>query len=39
MIQKITLWSIAALASLGVFYLYTRADFLLMLASQMWGCF
>jgi hypothetical protein len=38
-IRKIALWSLAMLASLGVFSLYTRPDFLLTLANQMWACF
>jgi hypothetical protein len=37
--QKIALWSLAVLASLGVFALYTRPDFLLTLANQVWACF
>lgn len=36
---KIALWSAALAASLGVFSLYTRPDFLLTLASQVWSCF
>ena len=39
MIQKIALWSLAIAASLGVFALYTRPDFLLTLANQLWACF
>lgn len=37
--QKIVLWSLAIGASLGVFALYTRPDFLLTLADQLWSCF
>ncbi len=29
----------AVLASLGVLLLYTRPDFLLMVADQVWACF
>ena len=29
----------AALALLGIFVLYTRPDFLLTLANQVWACF
>ena len=39
MALKISLWAIAILASLGVFALYTRPDFLFTLASQVWACF
>jgi len=37
--QKIALWALAIIASLAVFALYTRPDFLFTLASQVWGCF
>jgi len=37
--QKIGLWALAILASLGVFFLYTRPDFLFTLANQVWACF
>ena len=37
--QKTLLWSLAIFASLGVFYLYTRPDFLVTLANQVWSCF
>jgi len=39
---KISVWAaaLAALAALlGVFALYTRPDFLLTLANQVWACF
>lgn len=36
---KIALWSGAIAASLGVFALYTRPDFLFTLANQVWACF
>ena len=36
---KLALCSLAIAASLGVFALYTRPDFLLTLANQMWSCF
>lgn len=39
MLQKTMLWSLAILASLGVFALYTRPDFLVTLANQVWSCF
>jgi len=37
--KKIGWWALATLASLGVFSLYTRPDFLLTLANQIWACF
>lgn len=36
---KIALWTLAIGASLGVFWLYTRPDFLLTLSQQLWSCF
>jgi hypothetical protein len=36
---KIALWTLAVAASLGVFSLYTRPDFLLTLSNQVWSCF
>jgi hypothetical protein len=39
MLQKLSWWTAAALASWGVFALYTRPDFLLTLADQVWSCF
>jgi len=39
MALKMAGWSLAILASLGVFALYTRPDFLLVLANQVWSCF
>jgi hypothetical protein len=36
---KIVLWTLAIAASLGVFWLYTRPDFLLTLSQQLWSCF
>ena len=36
---RIALWTVALAASLGVFALYTRHDFLFMLANQVWACF
>ncbi|MDB5741903.1 MAG: hypothetical protein JWR68_218 [Polaromonas sp.] len=37
--HKLVLWSLAALALLGVFALYTRPGFLFTLANQAWACF
>jgi len=39
MAKKITLWALAIVASLAVFALYTRPDFLFTLANQVWACF
>ena len=39
MIHKLLLGAIAIAASLGVFSLYTRPEFLFTLANQVWGCF
>ena len=39
MALKITLWTLAVAASLGVFMLYTRPEFLFTLANQVWACF
>lgn len=38
-LRKLAAWSIAILGSLGVFALYTRPDFLVVLADQAWSCF
>ena len=39
MLRKTLLWSLAILASLGVFSLYGRPEFLVTLADQVWSCF
>lgn len=39
MAKKLTLWLLAGLALLAVFALYTRPDFLLTVADQLWSCF
>ena len=39
MARKIALYTLALAAVLGVFALYTRPDFLLTLADQIWACF
>lgn len=36
---KILLYAAAIGALLGVFALYTRPDFLMTLANQVWSCF
>lgn len=37
--RQLLAWGAALLALLGVFLLYTRPDFLLTLADQLWSCF
>jgi hypothetical protein len=37
--KKVTLWAMSIIASLAVFALYTRPDFLRTLADQVWACF
>jgi hypothetical protein len=37
--RKIALYSAAVLACVGVFMLYTRPDFMVTLANQIWACF
>ena len=37
--QKYLLHGVAVVASLAVFALYTRPDFLVTLANQIWACF
>lgn len=39
MAVRISVWTAALLASLAVFSLYTRPEFLLTLADQVWACF
>ena len=39
MLLKMAAWGLAIMGSLGVFALYTRPDFLLTLANQVWSCF
>lgn len=39
MAKKAGLWALAIAASLGVFALYTRPEFLFTLANQIWACF
>ena len=37
--NKIIAWTGAVLALLGIFSLYLRPDFMVMLANQVWACF
>jgi hypothetical protein len=39
MTRKVTLWALAIVVLLAVFALYTRPDFLLTVADQVWSCF
>jgi hypothetical protein len=39
MARKLALYALAIAATLGVFALYLRPDFLLTLADQIWACF
>ncbi len=38
-IRKLTAYTAAVLVLLGVFALYTRPDFLVTLANEIWACF
>lgn len=37
--RKLSLYGAAAALLLAVFALYTRPDFLVLLANQVWACF
>jgi hypothetical protein len=39
MTRKVMLWTLAIMVLLAVFALYTRPDFLLTVADQVWSCF
>jgi hypothetical protein len=39
MVKKVAWWALAISASLAVFALYTRPDFMRTLADQVWACF
>ncbi len=39
MARKLALYTLAIVVTVGVFALYTRPDFLLTLADQIWACF
>jgi hypothetical protein len=39
MALKLSIWLLAIAASAAVFSLYTRPEFMLGLANQVWGCF
>lgn len=39
MARKFALYTLAIAATVGVFALYTRPDFLRTLADQIWACF
>jgi len=38
-LQRILAWGAVVLVLLAVFMLYTRPDFLVTLADQLWACF
>ena len=38
-LYKTLLYAVACAVLLGVFALYTRPDFLITLANQIWACF
>ena len=37
--RRIALGTIIAASLFGVFYLYSRPDFLMQLSNQIWACF
>lgn len=39
MALKVSVWLVSIGMSAAVFMLYTRADFMVDLANQVWGCF
>jgi hypothetical protein len=39
MMQRLGAWTLAIATLLGVFALYTRPEFLVTLADQVWACF
>lgn len=39
LLQRTLTWGAVLLALLAVFMLYTRPDFLVTLADQLWACF
>lgn len=39
LLVRAALWALALSALLAVLALYTRPDFLVMLADQIWACF
>lgn len=39
MARKLAWYALAVLATLGVFAMYLRPEFLLTLADQIWACF
>lgn len=39
MARKLAFYTLAIAVTVGVFALYTRPDFLLSLADQIWACF
>lgn len=37
--QRTLIWAAVLIVLLAVFVLYTRADFMITLADQVWACF
>lgn len=37
--RRLSVFGLAGVALLGVFLLYARPEFLVMLAEQLWSCF
>ena len=37
--RRLTLGAVIGAGLIGVFYLYSRPDFLVLLANQVWACF
>lgn len=37
--RQATVWALVALALMATLALYTRPDFLIQLADQLWSCF
>ncbi len=38
-VKRLGLGVLIAVGLIGVFYLYSRPDFLVLLANQVWACF
>ena len=37
--RRLAIWGLALAALAGVFVLYTRPDFMVQMANQVWACF
>ena len=38
-VKRLAAWTVCLAALLAIFALYTRPEFLLVLADQLWSCF